>query len=450
MHNDTITVSGSTAPAPALAFDPVILMSSLGIAALFLALVAWQVRGSPNAVRGWLGWSALTLELLAGAMAITWASLNGQGLLAWIFVLGFVGMALAKASIVSAVGRAVERQLTGALAVTAITLILTYAVVYLAGSFAGTMESSGKAAAESLASAPIKALDAQITAARSKLEGLTDYADTQKATAQAASARRLEVRLVEERTVLESCPQNYITRCINPAQQRIRQLENELAGLSYHTNNQSYQSTQAHIARLETDRAALLKSGGIPSASGHGADDQMISWLLGVSVEKARDLKWLIFVLAFDILSLLFRLSGELISVGTSDSRLVGRRLAVLLDSGLPLPQAAAMLAGGAALQLPQQPYAHGLNTPEPIGNENDLYPVWLAEIETGKREPTMRPAKDFLNKNLCIDGAENTPTPAQMGEVAGRWLAQALDENIIEETGAGRGKAKYQLVKTP
>ena len=71
------------------------LIVSLGIIALFCALVAYQQRGHVNQSRSWLGYSALTLELLAGSMAIYWSVKNGSGLLTWIFVFGFVGLAVA-------------------------------------------------------------------------------------------------------------------------------------------------------------------------------------------------------------------------------------------------------------------------------------------------------------------------------------------------------------------
>lgn len=81
------------------------LIVSLGIIALLFALIAYQQRGHVNQSRSWLGYSALTLELLAGSMAIYWSVNNGTGPLTWIFVLGFVGLAVAKASSVQGLHR---------------------------------------------------------------------------------------------------------------------------------------------------------------------------------------------------------------------------------------------------------------------------------------------------------------------------------------------------------
>ena len=82
MHNDINT-----------SFNSETLIATLGIIALLLALIAYQQRGHADQSRSWLGYSALTLELLAGSMAIYWSVKNGSGLLTWIFVLGFIGLA---------------------------------------------------------------------------------------------------------------------------------------------------------------------------------------------------------------------------------------------------------------------------------------------------------------------------------------------------------------------
>ena len=350
------------------------LLATLGTVAIGCVLIAWQTRGHRHQTRSWLGWAALTLELLAGSMAVYWASANGSGLLTWVFIGGFVGLAMAKATIVSAVVTAWERKLYPALLVGVVTLLGAYAIVYFAGSFHGGMESAGRAAQEAEASAPIRALDAQLVSAREKLSSLSGFADSGRATAESRQARQLQSQLQAAQTALSRCPANYLTKCINPAQTRIDTLRQQLSTLSYHQGHQNYQGLHQLIADLEQQRADLLQSGQIKTASGAGADDAMVAWVLGVSTEEARHLKWLVFVLAFDVLSLLFRLTGDMVSVGQNDHRMLANRLVVLLDSGLSLREAGQLIGQGHAPVLLPEP----VDSPLPTTNEQQ---TWHSEL---------------------------------------------------------------------
>ena len=446
------------------AFSSESLIVSLGIIALFCALVAYQQRGHVNQSRSWLGYSALTLELLAGSMAIYWSVKNGSGLLTWIFVFGFVGLAVAKATIVPAVSKAFNDGNTPALVFGVISLLGAYSVVYFAGSFHGGIEGAGKAAQEATASAPIRALDSQLEAARDKLSGLSNYADSSKAAKESAAAKALDIKLSNARTALSRCPANYLTKCINPNQRKIDNLQNQLSALTYHSGNQNYSGAQQLIADLETQRAGLLTSGNIASESGHGADDRMIAWLLNVSEERARDLKWLIFVLAFDILSLLFRLTGEFIVRGVPEIKLLTRQLAVLLESGYSLPNAAAMLASasGFSTALPDPNLTsqnseidctravenHSPANPDPVVLENDnaLYFDWKEQVKTGDIKCTQKDAKRFISRNLATGGQSQTITPQGMIEVHKVWLERATNEGILKPLG-GVGKPSHILV---
>lgn len=329
------------------------LLATLGTIAIGFVLIAWQTKGNRHQTRSWLGWAALTLELLAGSMAVYWAASNGEGLLTWVFIGGFVGLAMAKATIVSAVVVAYEKHLYPAMAIGVLTLLGAYTIVYFAGSFHGGMESAGRAAQEAEASAPIRAIDAQLTAARDKLTGLSGFADGARASTEGAQAQQLQDELRDAQAALSRCPANYLTRCINPAQARIAELRSQLSGLTYHSGNQDYSGTKQLIADLETQRAQLLQSGNIKTASGSGADDQMVAWILNVGIEEARHLKWLVFVLAFDVLSLMFRLTGDMVSVGQNDNRLLANRMVVLLDSGLSASEAGNILEHKAQPALP-------------------------------------------------------------------------------------------------
>ena len=436
------------------------LITSLGIIALMLALIAYQMRGNANQVRSWLGYSALTLELLAGAMAIGWAVGNGEGFLTWIFVFGFVGLALAKATIVSAVSKAYADGNGLALFVGSLTLLGAYSVVYFAGSFHGGIEGAGKAAQEATASAPIRSIDAQLLAARNKLSGLSNYSDNSKASSEGQKAKRLESQLQAAQSSLSKCPANYITKCINPAQRKIESLQQQLSGLTYYSGNQDYAGTMQLIADLEKQRAGLLTGGGIASETGHGADDRMIAWMLNISEEKARDLKWLIFVLAFDILSLLFRLTGDLVSQGIPDSKLLTRQLGVLLDAGHTLPSAALMLAGNSGFNsgligetIPSQNSETNRtravqNHSEEVvhlDNENGLYLDWKEQVRDGLIKCTQADAKRFISANMAKGNKKKTITPQGMIEVHKRWLEQATSEGILKPLG-GVGKASHVL----
>ena len=456
MHDNTIINTAG--------FSSETLIATLGIIALFLALVAYQQRGHADQSRSWLGYSALTLELLAGSMAIYWSVKNGSGLLTWIFVLGFVGLAVAKASIVPAVSKAFTDDNRPALFFGVISLLGAYSVVYFAGSFHGGIESAGKAAQEATASAPIRALDAQLEAAREKLTSLANYSDANKAAAESTKASSLNAQLAGARVALSRCPTNYLTKCINPNQQKIDSLQSQLSALTYYSGNQSYSGTKQLIADLETQRAELLTGGNIASESGHGADDKMIAWLLNIPEEKARDLKWLIFVLAFDILSLLFRFTGEFVSRGIPETRLISRQLELLLKSGHSLPDAALMLSGQTGLisgsltsENPRkQPDASGPNqfknnhssesrkTPL-LDNDEQLYSEWLHQVQNKIIKCTRNDGKAFISDRLTKGKQSKTITPMEIQDTHRSWVNRAEKEGILKPLG-GIGKASHIL----
>jgi hypothetical protein len=274
----------------------------------------------------------------------------------------------------------------------------------------------------------------------------------------------LDIKLANARTALSRCPTNYLTKCINPNQRKIDDLQNQLAALTYHTGNQHYSGTQQLIADLETQRADLLTGGNIASDSGHGADDRMIAWLLNVSEERARNLKWLIFGLAFDILSLLFRLTGEFIVRGVPETKLLTRQLAVLLESGYSLPNAAAMLASASGFNtaLPDPNLTHQNSEidctravenhfpDDPqntvLENDNALYFDWKEQVKIGDIKCTQKDAKRFISRNLATGGKSQTITPQGMIEVHKRWLDQATQEGLLRPLG-GAGKPSHILV---
>lgn len=362
--------------------SPDTLFPTLGIIALAFVLTAWQLRGNRHKTRSWLGWAALTLELLAGSMAIYWAASNGNGLLTAIFIFGFVGLAMAKATIVSAVVTAYEQHKTAALVVGIMTLLGAYIIVYFAGSFHGSIESSGKAAQEAQASAPITALDAKISAAQDQLASFSQYSDRTKAKVEKAQYDALSIQLNNAHDALNQCPANYITKCINPAQAKIDSLRQQLNQLSYFRGNQNYTATKQIITDLQQQRSDLLASGSIASTNGLGADDQMIAWILSTTVEHARHIKWLVFVLAFDVLSLMFRLTGDLVTANTVNHKAVANRLLVLLESGYDTQQAAQLLANVPNNQLlPDTSHTDNTDTTSRVNTEKAENPDTLPDV---------------------------------------------------------------------
>ena len=456
------------------------LLATSGIIALLCALVAWQQRGSANQVSVWLGWSALSLEMLAGAMAIYWSVQNGIGLLSFIFVFGFVGLAMSKATIVTALAKALNDTNYAALVVSVITLLGAYSIVYLAGSFHGGIESASKAATEATASAPIRALDAQLAAARDKQSGLAVFADSGRAASEAAKATQLNSQLDAARAALSRCPANYLTKCIRPNQARIDRLESQLSGLTYFSGNAQYSGTKQLIADLESERSTLLSGGGIANESGHGADDAMIAWILNVSVEKARDLKWLVFVLAFDILSLLFRLSGELVSKGLPSSTLLTRQFKVLLEGGHDPMQAAHLLATVQGIQtLPNKEQANRFNDaatgtdktaaqvlPEAtMGDHSEAhadttrgrskaiteelekhYQEWSGLVKSEQMKCSQDPAKKFILNRLSRGRKKHAITPLGAVEIHKEWLARGEGDGYLRPY-VGKLNKSHELV---
>lgn len=436
------------------------LITTLGALALIFALVAYQKRSSVKQSKEWLGYSAIALELLAGTMAIFWAVTNGSGLLTWFFVFGVVGLAVAKATIVPAVSKAHEDNNTVGLSLGVLSLIGAYGVIYLAGSFHGSIEGAGRAAQEANESSSVRAIDAQLAVERDKLSNLSQYADSSKAAAEGKQAKYLQGRIAATEIAMNKCPPTYLTNCINPKQEKIDSLQLQLRGLTYYTNNQSYSGTKQLIADLEKQREQALKGGAI-TESGLGAEDKMIAWVLDITEEKARDIKWLVFVLAFDILSLLFRLTGEFVDRKLAANKQLTKQFSTLLETGLSMNEVATMLAGSNQFQghindsnltspkditrEPSQVVSSEAPNKLILHNENELYQKWINKVVSSEINCTQNPAKRFISANMTKGNKHETLTPQGMIEVHKRWLERATKEGYLKPLG-GAGKASHQL----
>jgi hypothetical protein len=374
--------------------DPRAWGAGLAMLATAVALIAWQQRGDPARAGAWLGYGALFVELLAASMALAWAFRQGAGPLTLVFGLGFVGLALSKATTAGVVIANYRERNTAGAAVGAATLIGVYTIVYLAGAFEGSLHTAETTAHAAGQSAPIQAIDAQLQAARERLANLAGYADPSKADAetaqahaeaQAHAARLAELRAALDQAQAEAAPyanpdcspktdargQPYTSRAaaacarIQAAQASIeREQPTGAHAGGYAARHAEYLGLRAHVADLETRRAGMLATGGAAQAQAAGADDRLIGWAFGLDTAQAAGLKWLLFVLGFDLLSLGLRMTSEL-QRGGGAMELTRRRLNAMLAAGIDPTTAAALLAGTttpAALPPPAQ-----VQRPEPL-----------------------------------------------------------------------------------
>jgi hypothetical protein len=143
-----------------------------------------------------------------------------------------------------------------------------------------------------------------------------------------------------------------VTNCIKPLRAEIAALESGGAG-GYATRHAEYNGVSAHLVELQRQRAALSSSGqGVAQA--WTADDRFVAWVFGITEEQANRIKWLIFTLIFDVLSLAFRVVSALLMEGNSTGA-VKRKLIALIDAGISPRQAVSML-DGEAVSMNMQP----------------------------------------------------------------------------------------------
>jgi hypothetical protein len=422
-----------------------------GIVAAALLLIAWQKRQSPQLAAEWLGYSALGLELLGLALSVFWAVTSPSGsIMPVIFVAGWVSMLIGRAILIP---RAVSSN-TGAAHDTAVYggLALAYIALYGSGFFHAVNSSSDTADARLESSLPAQALDGEIAATRQRLANLAGFADAGKAhseeqaqqAAQAKSQGRinaLQADLAAAKVKLAGCKHDHITRCITPAKAAIASLEAQLSGIGgsasgngYASRHSEYNGLQAHLVELQKQRAALSSSGqGVAQA--WSADDRAIAWLFGIEPEQANRVKWLVFTLIFDLLSLAFRVVSALIVEGNATAG-IKRRLCALIDAGLSPQQAIAMLDGSAALAMTPAgvSYPHldkggrikadgvaVMHAGEIVLNAkataalDDLYPGLADRLNAGvsQENPATKPVSgEFVTKNATNVTPKTAPVP--------------------------------------
>jgi hypothetical protein len=450
--------------------------ATLAIFAALAALIAWQVKGTPEKCRNWLASSAMSLEALAMAMAVFWAIQQGAGILSVFFAAGFVGLALSKAVTISALVQAHREHKHGAFFVALVALLGAYFTVYGAGVFEGTLHSAGKHEQAAAESAPVTAIDAQLQAARGRLESLAGYADAGKADAEISQAKadaaqaqgrisELQARISDALQAVplnsqgkpagrslgalsQNCAESYSGH-YSGACGAVRDMRREMSALAgsgggtgdYARGHSEYSGMRAHIAELETRRAELL-AGGASTGTAAGADDRLVSWVFGLeNIQNAAGLKWLLLVAIFDFLSLALRLAGELL-LGRDIAGEYARKLAALINAGLDPARAGAMLGGNArAREEPpqqEQPRVFGFAPATAPATARDSLPP-----ETQARAPgAFRSWQEQAQARIGADniGMANNIATANIG--ADRIIYRDLERvppELSQRQGAGR-----------
>jgi hypothetical protein len=168
--------------------------------------------------------------------------------------------------------------------------------------------------------------------------------------------------------------------------------------------------------------------------------------------------------LAFDILSLLFRFTGEFVSRGIPETRLLSRQLEVLLRNGHSLSDAALMLSGQTGLisgsltseKRLEAPDASGSNQSENgsssesqktplLDNDEQLYLEWLHQVQNKVIKCTRNDGKAFISDRLTKGKQSKTITPMEMQDIHRSWVNRAEKEGILKPLG-GIGKASHIL----
>lgn len=330
-----------------------------GILGAAAALIAYQQRHSSGRAAQWLGFSALSLELLGLSLSVFWAVTAPDGaILPLVFVFGWIGMLIGRAVLIPYTVDATRAHSWSVLSLAVISMFIAYGALYGSGLFNAVNDAGNAAQARLEASKPAMALDSEIETARTRLASLAGFANADKAHAEEKAAARanrqaqeqrarLQAELSAKQAELSACPHNYITHCIKPAHAEIARIESELATLPagetdtpYAEKYSTYTGLQQHLVELEKQRAELSESGrGIKSA--WKPEDRMIAWLFGIDPETASNVKWLLFTAIFDVLSLLFRIAAAIVRPPETEEEKEKRRFFALLRGGYSVREAA-------------------------------------------------------------------------------------------------------------
>jgi hypothetical protein len=383
-----------------------------GIITAGLLLIAYQRRGK-NAGE-WLGYAALSLELLGLALSLYWAANAPAGaVMPIVFCIGWIGMLIGRAVSIPFCVKAAQTHHWPALSFALAGLMLAYAALYGSGLFHAINDAGNEAAARLEQSKPAQALDSEIEATRAKIAGLAGFSDAGKAAqvetdlkaqAQAAAAQAqaasqaAAAEIAAARAALDAAKiaaaymqpdctpkkdgrgQPFTSKAaaaceaVRAAAAAVEDAKGAARGNmpaqpgggdSYLSRHAEYNGLQSHLITLQNQRAALSASGGAAVVSAWKPEDVALADWFNTTPEKASRFKWLLATLIFDILSLIFRILAAL--AGNDDpAREARRRFAALLSAGLSTEAAAAMLAGSATAPATPAPETPAPATPAP------------------------------------------------------------------------------------
>jgi hypothetical protein len=343
------------------------------IVAAALLMISWNKRQDSLAAGRWLCHSALSLELLGLALSLFWAVKAADGaVMPWLFCAGWTGMLIGRAVMISFVVRSWQQGHYGRAVGGVLTLLIAYTALYGSGLF-HAINDAGDAAQQRLESSrPALALDAEIENARSRIAALAGFSDAEKAHAETVASKAqaqanqaqnasLRSQLAAAKATLSQCNPTHKTLCVRPAQAEIARLESlignvgAVSGSDYAARHDEYNGLQLHLVELQKQRAAVSASGqGVVSA--WKPEDNMLAWLFGITPEQASRVKWLVFTLIFDVLSLLFRIFAAL-AIGKTSPEIAERlKLEALLNGGFSIQEAMGIMGGNTeTARTPQQ-----------------------------------------------------------------------------------------------
>ena len=410
----------------------------------------------------------LVVDLLPASMAVSWATTQGEGLNTFLFVIGFIAFASLKLLLVWLLLKAMTNKNTTGVVLVVLTMLVIYALILAGAAFNGNVSGAKKAAQASLDSAPMQSVDAKILSAENKLEGLTKFSDSTKANAEAVKIERLNSQLSSARATLSRCPANYLTKCINPAQRKIEDLERQLRGFTYSNGNNEYAGTLALLARLQERRTELLSSGGMVAVSGLGADDRFLSKLFGGDVEQARNWKTLIFMIVFDFITIGIRMVVAFVNRGVDTGALFHEQYDLMRRMGHSHDQVMlSMSVAAGVVSLPEKSsdslFNGGVSDADKVKNKEPLreptrgasqalsddlentYLKWSNEVKEGAIKCTQDVGKRFILKELSSGKNSHSITPLEAVKIHKNWLDRGTDEKWLSVLG-GIGKPSHKL----
>ncbi len=406
----------------------------------------------------------LVVDLLPASMAVSWATTQGEGLNTFLFVIGFIAFASLKLLLVWLLLKAMTNKNTTGVMLVVLTMLVIYAVILAGAAFNGNVSGAKKAAQASLDSAPMQSVDARILSAENKLEGLAKFANSSKASAEAVKIDQLNTQLSSVRTTLSRCPANYLTKCINPAQRKIDDLERQLSGFTYSNGNREYAGTLALLATLQERRTELLSSGGMVAVSGLGADDRFLSKLFGGDVEQARNWKTLIFMIVFDFITIGIRMVVAFVNRGVDTGALFHEQYDLMRRMGHSHDQVMlSMSVAAGVISLPDKNSGGGILETDKVDSKKPLrestrgaspalsddlesaYLKWSNEVKKGTLKCTQDVGKRFILKELSSGKNSHSITPLEAVKIHKNWLDRGTDEKWLSVLG-GIGKPSHKL----